>query len=60
MYNSIKKKYDVKAVEWDIKRPVNNPDGILLDDLIKNMSSNEEVKMLCFSSFVECCEGNAP
>ena len=29
------KKYDVEAVEWDIKRPVNNPDGILVDDLIK-------------------------
>ena len=40
-------------------RPVNNPEGIAVEDLVRNMS-NEEVKNLCFGTFVQCCEENAP
>lgn len=54
------KKIDVEAVECDIVRPVNNPEGIVVEDLVRNMSSNEEVKKLCFSTLVQCCEENAP
>ena len=37
------KKYDIEAVELDSSRPVNHPNGILIDDLVRNMSSNEQV-----------------
>ena len=40
--------------------PVNNPESIAVEDLVRNMSSNEEVKNLCFSTFIQCCEENAP
>lgn len=54
------KMYDTEAVELISDRPANCPDGILLNDLVQNMSSNEQVQQLCFCSFVQSCKENAP
>ncbi len=54
------KKYELPAVEVDDTRQVNNPTGVLIDDLVSNMSSNEQVTDLCFSTFITACQGNAP
>jgi len=54
------KKYDIEAVELDSSTPVNHPNGILIDDLVRNMSSNEQVTNLCYCTFVQCCHADAP
>ena len=54
------KRYDADAVDVIEDKPVNPPDGVLVGDLVTNMSSNEQVMKLCYWSFVQCCQSDAP
>ena len=46
--------------EKDAARPVNNLSGVLLDELVSNMSSNGQITMLCSHTFTTACQKDAP
>lgn len=60
MCTTLLKKYDTEAVKFDNSTLVSNPDGILIDDLMRNLSSNEQVTNVYFCTFVQCCHAVAP
>ena len=60
MCTILPKKYDTEAVKLDNSTLVSNPDGILIDDLMRNLSSNKQVTNVYFCTFVQCCHADAP
>ena len=54
------KRYEIPTVEKDAARSVNNPSGVLLDELVSNMSSNGQITMLCSHTFTTACQKDAP
>lgn len=54
------KRFEILTVKKDAARPLNNPSGVLLDELVSNMSSNGQITMLCSHTFTTACQKDAP